>query len=267
MSHGAAVESIAEWEARRRSYLQPPGIIDAAALLRVAVDEPAFLVPQRVPAGGITLVVAPPGAKKSWLVYDLALAVAQPGRRWLDQEPNHGGVLVLSYDNPTPETARRFKRLGLRIADPIHFHSIDQDPWKMPAAADVLRDVCYELAPRLVIVDSFRQAVTGNENDSEHMGLVMGGYKAMAALPSAPAVIVVHHAAKGLALDGAGTRGSGEIEGSADAVIKIEDGAVMWTKARSWEMKPEFRLRYTLVDDKAAGTTRLQCTAKREKEQ
>src|SRR6185369_4597667 len=105
--------SIAEWEARRRALMQPPGIITAAALLKRAKEKPEFLIHERIPAGGITLVVAPPGSTKSWLVYDLALKVAQGGKRkWLDTEATkQGPVLVLSYDNPTEETSRRFKRL------------------------------------------------------------------------------------------------------------------------------------------------------------
>jgi RecA-family ATPase len=254
-------ESISEWEARRKLLIQPPGIITAAALRRKSVSEPRFLVPQRVPAGGITLVVAPPGSTKSWLVYDLALAVARPGRRWLDSEPKHGNVLVLSYDNPTEETARRFSRLGLLDDDPIWFHSVDQNAWKMPTHAETLADICHELQPILVVVDSFRQAVNGNENSSEEMGEVMGGYKAMAATPSGPAVVVVHHAAKGIALEGAGTRGSSEIEGSADAIIAIEKGEVRWTKARSWCVPEKFRLNYELTDEGV--TTRLRLKQKK----
>lgn len=252
-------ESIEEWERRRKLLMNPPGIINAAALLRASKDEPDFLIRERIPAGGITLVVAPPGSTKSWLVYDLTLAICQPGRMWLDRLPtvSPAPVLVLSYDNPTPETARRYKRLGLRAGDPIHFHSVDRDAWKMPSSAEILSDLCHEIKPALVVVDSFRQAVEGNENDSEEMGNVMGGYKAMVATPSRPAVVVVHHAGKGIALNGAGTRGSGEIEGSADAILAIEDGAVRWTKARSWPMSEDFRLHYVLADTGAA--TALVC--------
>lgn len=254
-------DSIHEWETRRKLLIQPPNIIDGAALLRMAVDEPRFLVRERIPAGGITLVVAPPGSTKSWLVYDLALAVCQPGRAWLDRTPSHGPVLVLSYDNPTPETARRFKRLGLRADDDIDFHSVDLNAWKMPKQSETLRDLAVELQPALIVVDSFRQAVTGNENSSEEMGEVMGGYKAMAAVDSKPAVVIVHHAAKGITLEGAGTRGSGEIEGSADAIIAIDKGEVRWTKARSWNVPEKFKLKYELVDDAGAKTTRLRLVA------
>jgi hypothetical protein len=243
--------TIEEWEERRRKLLHPPGIMRAAQMLREAKDKPDFLVHERIPAGGLSFIVAKPGATKSWLAYDLALAVCQRDRRWLGVLPNvaPAPVLVLSYDNPTPETARRFKRLGLAAGDPIYFHSVDRDAWKMPASVEQLTDLCHELHPKLVIVDSFRQAVTGNENDSEEMGVVMGGFKAMAACPSRPAVVIVHHAKLGLSLDGgAGTRGSGEIEGSADAVLKIEDSTITWTKARSWLVPEGYKLKYKLLD-------------------
>jgi RecA-family ATPase len=258
---GGGEQSINDWEAECKALSQAPRIINSAALLRASKDKPDFLIHERIPSGAITLLVAKRGSTKSWLVYDLALKVAQGGgRKWLDTPgPEEGApVLVLSYDNPTEETGRRFKRLGLRTNDPLYFHSVDQNALRMPSAEDKLRNIVHHLQPKLVIVDSFRQAVEGNENDSEAMGKVMSGFKLLAACPSKPAVIIVHHAAKGLSLDGPGARGSGEIEGSADAVMTIEDGAVSWTKSRSWVMSDAFSVTYKLVDHDDSNTTRIE---------
>jgi RecA-family ATPase len=248
-------ESIEEWEKRQRSVLAAH-FIGAGAMLRAAKDTPDFLVKNMIPAGGITLVVGKPGTTKSWLVYDLALATMH-SRPWLGTKPTTGPVVVLSYDNPTPETGRRFKRLGLREGDPIMFHSPTWEALKLPDAADDLVAVVHAVEPKLVIVDSFRQAVNGNENDSEAMGEVMGSFKKMAASPSQPAVVVIHHAGKGILLEGSGARGSGEMEGSADAVISIEDGKATWTKTRSWQGEKQ---EYTYALNDVGASTQLKVT-------
>ena len=92
-----------------------------------------------VPSRAITLLLGPPGSGKSWLAYSLALAVAR-GDRWLGIEPpaRQGPVLILNYDNPTPEMGRRFKKLGMTAADPIWFHSVDRGQLTMPASAGIL---------------------------------------------------------------------------------------------------------------------------------
>jgi RecA-family ATPase len=182
------------------------------------------------------MIIGAPHTAKSWLAYDLALSVAT-GRMWLGIAPDvTGRVLICNYDNPEPEVGRRFKRLGMTAADPIHFHSCLSAPLQLPRATDELAGIVSRLRPVLIVYDSFRQAHTADENDSGEMADLMGRIKRIGTRSGAASVIV-HHVAK--ASEGAITsRGAGEIDGSADARIVVAGDTATWTKHRTWPMKP-----------------------------
>lgn len=246
-----------DWDQRVEEIVRPPILLGAAAMLEAASQRTSFLVDKRVPAGAITLFVGLPGAKKSWLAYDLALAVAQQ-RSWLGVPCTPKGprpaALVLNYDNPRPECGRRFMRLGMQPDDPIFFHSVDLDPLRLPAAEAELRALVSHVRPSLIVVDSFRQAHVSDENSSQDMAIVMGHLKALYA--DGASVVIVHHAGKGGLAEGISkARGSGEISGSADAQVNVswsdEHGCDIahWEKHRSWELTPyEEVLGFELTD-------------------
>jgi RecA-family ATPase len=261
---GHSAEEEFAWLERKRELVRPPILVGAAAMLAAAELKPKMLVENAIPAGAITLIVGEPGAKKSWLAYDLALAVAQ-GRTWLGTPVTpHGptrNVLVLNYDNPTPECGRRFKRLGMTPEDPIFFHSVELAPLRLPAAEAELRAIVEHLRPSLIVVDSFRQAHDQDENSSQAMAKVMGHLKGFYA--NGASVVVVHHAGKSssnpLSESSAvgKARGSGEIAGSADCIINVsrvdadEGGGDVahWGKHRSWEIPPlDESVRFELLD-------------------
>ena len=224
---------------------RPPTLVDARAILRRAQDRPAFLVPEMIPARDLTLITGDPGAKKSWIAYDLVRVVAQGGT-WLGvpvrrQALQACAALVLNYDNSTPECGRRFLRLGLQEADPVRFHSLDIGaPLRMPEAAEKLAVVADALRPSLILIDTFRQAHTCDENSSKEMMGIMGSLKRLYACGAA--VVVVHHSGK-TPSESSKSRGSQEIDGSATAVLHVSvveksSGlqSVYWAKHRSWPM-------------------------------
>lgn len=232
---------IAYGEELARVYLQ-----DAAGLLASAKLEPDWLVPNAVPAAAVSFFVGKPGASKSWLAYDLACALVQ-GRDWMGLGVPTGGVcpnaFILNFDNPHSECARRFLRLGLQPTDRLWVHSwgAHQPPEPFPAvlqlpdAFEPLEAMCYAKRPALIVIDSLRQAHTGDESSSQEMAKVMSQVKRFAALGAA--VVIVHHTRKN---DGA-MRGSTEIEATADSILDIErDEAqvslVSWRKTRGWDM-------------------------------
>jgi RecA-family ATPase len=230
---------------RGQELCRPPYLIGAAELLRSAKLETQFLIPGLVPSSAITFIVGAPGALKSWLAYDLLVAVAQ-GREWLGVPAPRGPVLGLNFDNSTNECGRRMLRLGLSPSDPAHFHSPDGPiALRLPDSAEDLSAIVNVIKPRLLILDSLRQAHTANENDSKEMMVVMGALKSLYALGAA--VVIVHHSAKGQG--GAAVRGAGEIEASADAVIHVQEDKAEWRKHRSWRMSTAEETLTFAVDD------------------
>lgn len=248
---------------------QPPHLIGPREMLRAANVRPAWLVPDMVPARDLTLITGAPGVMKSWLAYDLARAVAQGGT-WMGVKvssptgPSQGDnvgprgegdckVLVLNFDNSTAECGRRFMRLGLSVADPIRFHSVDVGQrLRLPESAEALSAVADALRPSLIVIDSLRQSHTCDENSSKEMMGVMDQLKRLYACGAA--VIVVHHSGK---TPGATSksRGSEEIDASATAVIHItndEDGVsrAWWAKHRCWSMTDAQAEKFFRVEDR-----------------
>lgn len=245
--------------AQARDMLRAPTIIGAREMARAASVKTAFLVEGAVPARDLTIITAPPGSMKSWLAYDLALAVVH-GRSWLGfQAPLQGKALILNYDNPTAEVGRRMMRLGMTDGDEgkIFFHSVDVGlRLRLPGDGPTLQGLVELLQPRIILIDSMRQSHTADENDSKEMGEVMAQAKSLYAWGAS--VVIVHHSAKG----GAGARGSGEIDGSVTCHISIQDDIAYWQKHRSWEQRPaemppwEDGLRFEVTDQGDTTTVR-----------
>jgi RecA-family ATPase len=230
---------------------RPPTIVGAREVLAMASARPAWLVPEMVPAKDLTLITGAPGAKKSWLAYALALAVAQ-GQPWVwSATAVQGRVLALNYDNSTAECGRRFKRLGMQASDPVLFHSLDmQAPLRLPEKAKELTAIVDHLRPTLVLVDSLRQAHTADENSSKEMMVVMAALKRLYACGAA--VVVVHHSGKTVGA-ASKSRGSEEIDASATAVIHVagdtECPSATWAKHRSWHLPERNATRHFRVID------------------
>jgi hypothetical protein len=244
---------------------RPPYLLGAGQILEGAEDETRFLIRNAIPHEAITFVVGKPGGMKSWLAFDLAIKVAR-GQDWLGRvnvEAKPQQVLVLSYDNPKKETARRFKRLGLTPADPILFHS-PEGPFALKLGGGTKQDdfnhdqlllgLVRSVRPALIVVDSFRQAQVKDENNSTEMSQIMGSVKTWVSEGSA--VVIVHHAAS----DGDGgqkARGSSEITGSADGMIMVEGSRADWSKTRSWPITPDMAsVEFEVVDSGTSTTVR-----------
>jgi hypothetical protein len=217
-------------------------LVSSATLLATAKLEPDWLVPNAIPAGGVTFLVGRPGAMKSWLAYDLTVAVTQQ-RPWLrfgaPRTIGSPSALILNFDNPGSECARRFLRLGLRPTDAAMFHSLGahRPPEGLPAILQLphgftpLEAMVAAYKPDLIVVDSLRQAHLSDESSSQEMAVVMSQLRQLSGFGGA--VVVVHHTRKN---DGA-MRGSTEIEAAADAIIDVDDHVATWRKTRGWELK------------------------------
>lgn len=241
-------------EQRLDALTASPAVAGAAGMLARASDQTDFIMQDGIPVG-LSLILGVPGSSKSWLAYDLAMAVAQ-GRDWLGKRNCLGApgrALVLNYDNPTPECGRRFKRLGLSDADRVWFHSThgldDAAHLLLPRSAELLLGLVHRLGISLVVVDSLREAHTADENSSAEMRPIMQQLRALAPVGKRAAVVVVHHTAKGDAAGVLSARGSTVIPAAVDAVIHCAGDSVTWVKHRGWKLDARGGLaRFELVD-------------------
>lgn len=240
--------------------------VTAAELLAAATDKPDFLVEDAIPASAITFLAGDKGERKSWLVYDLALAVAR-GRPWLCfPHTAKGNVLILNYDNPTGELGRRFMRMGLTAKDRVRLHSLGINSRRkipkdlpslltLPTGDVAIQRIIGYLEPSLIIFDSLRRGHLLNENSSEDMAQLMSIFRSWTARGAA--LVILHHMPKGPRNDEDRfytLRGAGELEGSADAVAFVAGGTIWWEKARTWVQKTK-ECSFRVCDDDDAETT------------
>lgn len=235
--------------------------LDMSSVLALAGPQ-EFLIRDAIPRRAISFISGPPGGGKSWLAYDLAIRVAR-GEPWLRRENDMGApgrVLVINHDNPTREVARRFGQLGAKESDPIWFHTAHPtdpsraDTLRLPKQAEELELLIAGAAPDLLLLDSFRQGHTADENSSEQMAEVMRCCKRW--ISWGVTVVMLHHTGKA----GGKLRGSGEIEASCDANVEVGEGEegesliAQWCKTRGWKMPPaRTAVECRIVDEKGPG--------------
>ena len=234
----------------------------AEAVLASARDTTPFLVQDYIPQGGVTFFAGKPGVKKSWLAYDMCIGVVR-SETWLGQDVvgDKHSALVLNFDNPKWELGRRFKRLGMLPEDKIFFHSICSGLppeglpaiLQLPSAIEAIMAICDQISPSLIVVDSLRQAHTGEEKSSSDMARVMSCLKILTSRGAT--VLALHHLRKSAPGEtddsGDSLRGSTEILASADCSVIVHEDRCVWHKTRGWDLIDSRRaLPFEVADSK-----------------
>ena len=189
-----------------------------------------FLVQNLWVKGAFGVVGALPKSWKSWLVYQLAIAVASGTDLFGQFKTQKGKVLIFPAEGG-PSSARRrigaicnalgidIKTLDIEIIDiPVmHLDDIEQ-------CAQFTKTVMAR-KPSLVILDPLREIHTGEENDSGYIAKLLGPLRTLQSTVGC-AVMVVHHAGKPSLQQkdrraAEQLRGSGAIAGAIDSGIFI----------------------------------------------
>src|SRR5439155_14668907 len=89
---------------------EEPHLAPIAELLNQPDEEHRWVVHDRMPTGGLVLVVAKPKVGKSVLVRALVAAVAQ-GKPWLGFDTLQGSVAYIDFDGKPGEVKAHFKKL------------------------------------------------------------------------------------------------------------------------------------------------------------
>jgi putative DNA primase/helicase len=117
-------------------------------LLAEPEEKVSWLLADKLPAGGISLVSAKPKVGKSTFARCLALAVAL-GEPFLGCPTAQGPVIYLALEEKRSEVKKHFSDLGATGEEPIHIHCA-------AAPAGAMAELCriaQEVKPVLVIVD------------------------------------------------------------------------------------------------------------------
>ena len=180
-------------------------------------DEPVrWLVDDALPAGGSSLVVAPPKAGKTTAARCLAVAVAR-GLPWLGRECDRGPVLYLALEERRDEVKRHFAKLGARADDQIRVYV-------QPAPRDglaALRGAVLAFNPVLVIVDPLFRLIRF-EDGNDYAG-VTNTLEPVVALgrETGAHLMLIHHSRKGSGEDGEESLGSQALFAAVDTLLSI----------------------------------------------
>jgi hypothetical protein len=160
-------------------------------LLKEPEEVVRWLVEDRLPSGGLSILAGKPKAGKSTLARGLALAVAR-GEAWLGWTTARGPVFYLALEEKRSEVRAHFAAMGATDED-VHVF-VAQAPADAPAR---LREAAQLEHPVLIIVDPlFRFVRVKDGNDYAEMSRALEPLLALARDTGAH-VLVVHHLGKG----------------------------------------------------------------------
>ena len=208
-------------------------VFSAADLQTQTFPPLKFIVPELVPEGA-TLLVSRPKLGKSWLVLDIAIAVAS-GRFTLDSmKPIQGDVLYLALEDGPRRLQRRLTKLlptfGEKWPPRLKF-ATECPKADQGGLNDIEQWISTVEAPRLVIVDTlaqFRKAPNGKAQVyTEDYGAIAELQKL--ASKHSLGIVIVHHDRKMEADDVFDTvSGSLGLTGAADTILimKRQAGSV-----------------------------------------
>lgn len=204
-------------------------------------------------------VIAPPKTGKSWLVIDLALAVAT-GASWFGHPCTKGKVLIIDNELHPETSANRIPKVmdarGIRLEDIRDNLSVANLRGRLMSVVDLRPHLeeCKAAGYKLIIIDAFYRAMP-NDVDENDNGAVTGVYNLIDqyAQQINCAFVLVHHTSKGNQSQKSVTdvgAGAGSQSRAADTHVilrrhKEKDVVVMDSVVRSFKSVPPICLRWT----------------------
>ncbi len=189
--------------------------------LAVLLSEPQeitpWLVDQRLPVGGLSLLAGKPKAGKSTLARGLALAVAC-GAPWLGFATQPGLVFYLALEEKRAEVRDHFKAMGASPEDPI---KVFIAPSPQDGLAQ-LRQAAERERPVLIIVDPLIKLIRVKDaNDYAAVSQALEPLLSLARETGAH-VLAVHHLGKGERSGGDAILGSTAIFAAVDTALLLK---------------------------------------------
>jgi len=214
--------------------------------------EPTWLVNTVLPSNGLAMLYGPPGAGKTFLALDLALAVAsrQP---WLGHETTSGDVLYVLAEGVAGFPKRLKAGASARgldttttgrvhfIDEPVLLHSAEEVDGLLAALAEqVGRPVA------LIIFDTLSRCFAGcEENSAKEISRLVENADRIRR-QSGATVLLIHHTNK----EGDSERGSSALRGSVDAmlVVTAKNGGNILKCDKQKDAAPFNPVRFQLVE-------------------
>jgi hypothetical protein len=235
-------------DTRRNGARQPttprPALTVHRALDLINVPRPAVVIEGMAWAGRLTVLVAPSGDGKTFVLLDAAGAVTD-GVPWHGRTTRHGSVLYVSFEGDafgvrlralTTGAGRRIEHLHVaHAADPLSPRVTRDGEEQRSVGESDLVDAIDALVTdlhangrpplALIIVDTVRASLAGSEDNSEHVAAYLRAVRRIMSSAPGAAAILAHHAGW---QDGdtprKRERGSSAWRGNCDATLYLEAG-------------------------------------------
>jgi len=184
-----------------RTRTLPPGWTSVRGLIDTDMADVEWLMDGFVSAGSVTILSGDSAAWKSWVTWDIAVAMAL-GARWVGRFPTRKSrVMILSADEPLRETRRKLAWLvewaapngtAAALATDICVHGLETELTDEDTLTEVQEAVA-EFVPDIVFIDSMDATIAGDENKKEFSRAARMVVRALRSARPDVAVFFVHH--------------------------------------------------------------------------
>lgn len=193
--------SIAKRETNKNKEAVPLlQIVKLSELMSKELGENPFLIEKLLPLNGLNVLSGSPGVGKSWIILEMARAVAS-GQDFLGKYKTiQGGVLIIDGESGEMEMQRRTKSMNFDPELPIGFIQLQGVKVDNPKTIESLLTEAKNQDVKLMIFDPFSAMHSKQENSAEEMQKVMEGFESLT--KEGITVLFVHHHRKGNGLTG-----------------------------------------------------------------
>lgn len=187
---------------------------------------PQWLIQKVVQAKSLTVIFGSSNAGKSFLVLDMALAIAR-GVEWFGRKVQSGIVVYLAIEGLQRNRLAAYMKHHQIAQPPSNFLLVDvpvnlrnrtDQPVDAQQLIQTVRAQLGDATVSAVIIDTLNQALQGGEeNSSEDMGAFIANVNEFRSALGC-AVLVVHHAGKDR---DRGARGHSSLKGAVDTELEV----------------------------------------------
>jgi hypothetical protein len=228
----------------------------AGDLLRVQdilkLPLPTWIIRGVLPQAGLGVVYGAPGAGKSFVALDMAMAIAR-GRAWNERRTTPGRVLYVAAEGAGGMVARVKAYCKTHALDDVadfrmlrRSVNLTSDEWK-PLAEQVAGIGGADV----IVFDTLARCMAGaDENNSEGMGRVINSCERLHAATGA-LILLVHHSGKDAtrgARGWSGLKGAVDVEMMVDRLEGTDLRVLSLTKQKDGDDSGDFYFKLTPVD-------------------
>ena len=175
------------------------------------------------PPAGVSALVAHPGVGKSFLCLDLCMVISQ-GLPWLGKYPTiKKNCLFIDEENGPIRLKKRLELIGNNpmtggtdLPENFYFLSFSGVDFSDPAWSKAIKRTIQDQDIGFVVIDSFVDVFTGDENSVKDVQPVMHAIRTLATETRSHFLLIHHEKKEG------GYRGSSAFNGAVDLMIKFE---------------------------------------------